>query len=44
MGFRRFLCWGMESARSEMSLGVLSYNLKRMMNQQGVSALLAALR
>lgn len=44
MGFRRFLCWGMESARSEMSLGVLSYNLKRMMNQQSVSALLAALR
>lgn len=44
MGFRRFLCWGMESARSEMSLGVLSYNLKRMMNQQGVPALLAALR
>jgi len=27
MGFGRFLCWGIERARSEMSLGVLSYNL-----------------
>ena len=44
MGFRRFLCWGMGGARSEMSLVVLSYNLKRMMNREGVPALLAALR
>ena len=44
MGFRRFLCWGMDGARSEMSLVVLSYNLKRMMNREGVPALLAALR
>jgi transposase len=44
MGFRRFLCWGMAGARSEMSLVVLSYNLKRMMNREGVPALLAALR
>lgn len=44
MGFRRFLCWGMDGARSEMSLVVLSYNLKRMMNKEGVHALLAALR
>ena len=44
MGFRRFLCWGIDSARSEMSLGVLSYNLQRMMNREGVPALLAALR
>jgi len=43
MGFRRFLCWGIDGARSEMSLGVLSYNLKRMMNREGVPALLAAL-
>ena len=44
MGFRRFLCWGIEAARSEMSLGVLSYNLNRMINREGVHALLAALR
>ena len=44
MGFRRFLCWGMDGARSEMSLVVLSYNLKRMMSREGVPALLDALR
>ena len=44
MGFRRFLCWGIDGARSEMSLVVLSYNLKRMMNREGIPALLAALR
>ncbi len=44
MGFRRFLCWGMDGARSEMSLVVLSYNLKRMMNREGVPALMEALR
>ena len=44
MGFRRFLCWGIDSARSEMSLGVLSYNLKLMINREGVPELLAALR
>lgn len=44
MGFRRFLCWGIEATRSEMSLGVLSYNLNRMINREGVPALLAALR
>jgi hypothetical protein len=44
MEFRRFLCWGINGARTEMSLGVLSYNLKRMINREGVPALLAALR
>jgi len=44
MGFRRFLCWGIESARSEMSQSVLSYNLNRMINREGVPALLATLR
>ena len=43
MSFRRFLCWGIESARLEMSLGILSYNLKCMVNREGVPALLAAL-
>lgn len=44
MSLRRFLCWGMQGARSEMSLGILSYNLNRIINQQGVPKLLAALR
>jgi len=44
MGLRRFLCRGIEDARSEMSPGVLSYNLNRMINREGVAALLAALR
>ena len=44
MGFRRFLCWGIGGARSEMSMVILSYNLKRMINREGVPALLAALR
>ena len=43
MEFRRFLCWGIDGARTEMSLGVLSYNLKRMINREGVPALLVAL-
>jgi len=34
----------MAGARSEMNLVILSYNLKRMMNREGVPALLAALR
>ena len=40
MGFRRFQCWGLESARSEMGLGVLVYNLNRMINELGVKRLL----
>ena len=44
MGFRRFLSWGIERARSEMGLSVLSYNLNRMINHNGVPALLAALK
>lgn len=44
MGFRRFPCRGIERARSEMGLSVLSYNLNRMINRKGVSALLAALK
>ena len=44
MGLRRFLCRGMEGARAEMGLGVLSYNLSRMVNEVGVPRLLAAMR
>ena len=40
MGFRRFQCWGLESARSEMGLGVLVYNLNRIINELGVKRLL----
>jgi transposase len=40
MGMRRFLCWGKRGAASEMGIGVLSYNLNRMINQVGVSKLL----
>ncbi len=44
MGLRRFLCRGMEGAKAEMGLGILSYNLARMVNEVGVPRLLAAMR
>lgn len=44
MGLRRLACWGMEGARAEIGIGVLSYNLARMINEVGVPRLLAALR
>jgi len=39
----RFTCWGLKSASSEYSLGVLSYNLMRAMNVLGVQGMLARL-
>jgi len=39
----RFSCWGLNSAASEYSLGVVSYNLIRMINVVGVKRLLAEL-
>ena len=36
----RFSCWGLDAAASEYSLGVISYNLIRMMNVVGVKRLL----
>lgn len=39
----RFTCWGLASASSEYSLGVLSYNLVRAINVLGVKRLLAQL-
>lgn len=39
----RFSCWGLESASSEYSLGVLSYNLMRSINVLGVKGMLARL-
>ncbi|MFC3283865.1 transposase [Litchfieldella rifensis] len=39
----RLTCWGLSSAHSEYSLGVLSYNLMRAINILGVKGLLARL-
>ncbi len=44
MGFRRFLCRGIDGAKAEMGLGILSYNLARIVNEVGVPRLLAAMR
>ena len=44
MGLRRLACWGIAGARAEIAIGVLSYNLARMINEIGVPRLLAALR
>jgi transposase len=43
MGHPRFLVSGLRKARAELALGVLSYNLKRVINILGVPALLEAL-
>ena len=40
----RFTCWGLKSAASEYSLGVLSYNLMRAINILGVSNLIARIQ
>ena len=39
----RFTCWGLSSANSEYSLGVLSYNLMRAINVLGVKGMMARL-
>jgi transposase len=44
MGYPRFLVRGLTKAKAELALGVLSYNLKRVINILGVPALLAALQ
>ena len=43
MAHPRFLLRGLRKARAELALGVLSYNLKRVINILGVPALLQAL-
>jgi transposase len=43
MGLPRFLVRGLRKAKAELALGVLSYNLKRVINLLGVPALLRAL-
>lgn len=40
MGLRRFHSWGQEGAAAEMGLGVLAYNLSRMVNELGVERML----
>jgi transposase len=44
MGHPRFLVRGLKKAKAELALGVLSYNLKRVINILGVPALLRALQ
>jgi transposase len=44
MGYPRFLVRGLVKAKSELALGVLCYNLKRVINMLGVQQLLVALR
>jgi transposase len=44
MGATHFLTRGLEKVKTEMSLQILAYNLKRVMNLLGVAELMAALR
>lgn len=44
MGMPRFLVRGLKKAKAELALGVLSYNLKRLINVLGVPALLQLLQ
>jgi transposase len=44
MGYPRFLVRGLIKAKAELALGVLCYNLKRVINILGVQQLLLALR
>jgi len=43
MAHPRFLLRGLRKAKAELALGVLCYNLKRVVNILGVAALLQAL-
>ena len=43
LGFRRMSCRGLKGAQTEISLVVLSYNLKTMMGRIGVAGMLARL-
>lgn len=44
MGATHFLTKGLERVRTEMSLHVLAYNLKRVMKLMGSEALMTAIR
>lgn len=43
MALRRFVCRGKQGAESEISIGVLGYNLNRMIQREGVPRMLALL-
>jgi transposase len=43
MGATHFLCKGLKAVRTEMSLHVLAYNLRRLLTVLGVSKLRAAM-
>jgi transposase len=43
LGMRRFLCWGLPAVRAETAIGILSYNIGRMVNRVGTRKLLAAI-
>jgi hypothetical protein len=44
LGYRAFLCRGLEMVRAEFSLSCLAYNFRRALNVLGVRRLLEALR
>lgn len=44
MGATHFLMKGLKNVRTEMSLSVLAYNLKRMIAIMGVKPLIAAIQ
>jgi len=44
LGLRRLLCWGQQGACAEISLGVLAYNLNRLMNYLGTQRLLSLIQ
>ena len=44
MGYSHFLMRQLKNVRTEMSLHVLAYNLRRMISIMGVAALMTALR
>ena len=44
MGYTHFLTRGLPRVKTEMSLHVLAYNLKRVMNILGTAALMDAMR
>jgi len=43
LGYHYFLCRGLSKVKTELSLTVLAYNLKRAINLVGVGALISAL-
>ena len=44
MGWTHFLCTTLEHAKTEMSVHVFAYNMKRMLTLLGVQELMAAIR